>query len=203
MRGTVSAELKDFEGAMQYVSLYANGEACIHERDEVALWYIQQFNEWAMANTLLYRLLSGEVAVLEEYADFVAERPEEVSVALGHIMKTANRFNFEIDHILERFSAHIPFQVVQKKRLYYKSPILAERQAQFFAELGKYKSKKNPATAIKIFLTGLELSVKINSVQNIANYMTLFELHREWATVEEKGQFRQLAREVDRLNAED
>ena len=203
MRGAVCAELRDYAGALHYVSLYGNGEVYIHERDQKTLWYIQQFNEWATANTLLYRLLSGEVAVLEEYADFVEERPDEISVALGHIVKTANRFDYDIDRILERFSAHIPFQEVQKKRLHYKSPILAEKQAQLFAELGKYTSKKNPATAIKLFLTGLELSVKINSVQNIANYMTLFELHREWATVEEKDQFRQLAREVNRLNAED
>ncbi|WP_051289559.1 hypothetical protein [Paenibacillus massiliensis] len=117
-RGTVSAELKNYSEALGYVSLYANGGAYIRERDEEAIWYIQQFNEWAKANTLLYRLLSGEVAVLEEYADFVADRPDEISVALGHIVKTANCYNVDINHILERFSAHIPFQEVQKKRLH-------------------------------------------------------------------------------------
>lgn len=199
IRGAVCAELNDYPGALSYVSLYANGEAYIRERDDEALWFIQQFSEWAKANTLLYRLLSGDATVLQEYADFVAERPDEVNVALGHIVKTANRFDFDIDHILERFSAHIPFQEVKKKRLHYKSKVLAERQVQFYNDLGEYKLKKNLEIGLYFMLEGLRLAINIRSIRYMVSCMNLLERYRDYSNPEAITVYEQLKREAYKI----
>lgn len=198
-RGTVSAELKNYSEALGYVSLYANGGAYIRERDEEALWYIQQFSDWATANRLLYRFLSGEVALLEEYADFVAERPDEISVALAHIVKTANRFDFDIDHILERFSEHIPFQEVKKKRLHYKSKVMAERQVQLYSDLGEYKLKKNLEVGLYFILEGLRLAINIRSIRYMVSCMNLLERYRDHSNPEAITMYEQLKKEAYKI----
>ncbi|WP_337035810.1 hypothetical protein [Paenibacillus illinoisensis] len=86
IRGTVCEELGDYAGALNYVSLYADG-TWIRKKDETAAWYINQFSEWATANTYLYRVMSGEEKAIDEYADFVADHPEEIFIALGQIVQ--------------------------------------------------------------------------------------------------------------------
>ena len=204
MRGAVCAELQDYDQALTYVSLYAHGESWIREKDKEALWYIRQFAEWATANTYLYRILSGQADALEEYADFVASRPEEIFIALGHMVRAANQFGFDIDRILERFSTYIPFQQRKGKFGEYNSSVVTEKNAQFYGDLAVYKFKRNrsPGNAINLVIEGLGLSVKINSVRNMVNCLTLFEMHREWANEDAKKKFKKLSREVNQLNAE-
>lgn len=201
IRGTVCEELGDYAGALNYASLYADG-SWIREEDETAAWYINQFSEWATANTYLYRVMSGEEEAIDEYADFVAKHPEEIFIALGQIVQAANHFDFDIDRILERFSEYIPFQERKGEHGQYNISVITEKSAQFFSDLGVYQFNKNPEIAINHILEGLILSIKINSVRNMVNCMTLFEKYREWASLEAKKRFKNLSSEVYQLNVE-
>ncbi|MNJ54806.1 hypothetical protein D3C77_502620 [compost metagenome] len=136
IQSVAHAEVLDYKSALKYVSEYAHGESWIREQDETAKWYINQFSEWATANTYLYEILTGNEEALVDYARYVESKPDEIFIA------------------------------------------------------------------INLILDGLKISVKINSVRNMVNALTLFEKFRIFATSEEKMEFQQLSSEVNRLNAE-
>jgi|GEM_PF-3640959 len=54
--------------------------------------------------------MSGEVGVLHEYADYIASQEDEIIIAVRYIVQAANLYGFNIDSILERFAAYIPYQ---------------------------------------------------------------------------------------------
>lgn len=200
VRSTVCDEFQDFDGALRYVSQYGQGESWIREKDEEARRYIHQFAEWATANKYLYRVLSGQAEALEEYADFVASRPDEIFYALGYMVKAANRFDFDIDRILERFSAYIPSTEIEGKYGPYNNSVVKEKLAQFYGDLGVYRFKRGQGNVIKPILEGLQLSVRINSIKNIVNCLTRFEMYRERASEAEIQDFKLLSSEVNRIN---
>ncbi|MFB5269536.1 helix-turn-helix domain-containing protein [Paenibacillus enshidis] len=200
-RSTVCEELQDFDGALSYISRYGQGESWIREKDEEARRYIHRFAEWASANTYLYRVLSGQADALEEYADFVASRPDEIFYALGYMVKAANRFDFDIDHILDRFSAYIPSIEMEGKYGPYNNSVVKEKLARFYSDLGVYRFRRGHSNAINLIMDGLHLSININSVRNVANCLTLTlsEIHREWANKDVEKKFKKLSREVIQL----
>lgn len=201
IRGTVCEELGDYANALKYVSLYAEAD-WIQEKDESAVWYKNQFSEWATANGYLYRVMSGDAEALDEYANFVAGHPEEIFIALSQIVQAANQFGYDIDRILERFSDYIPFQEMEGEKGQYNVSVISEKSAKFFADLGRYKSKHDPAVAIDHILKGLRLSININSLKNMITCMTLFEQYRDSATVEDVKRFKKMSNEVFQLNEE-
>ncbi|MFB5759565.1 transcriptional regulator [Paenibacillus medicaginis] len=200
IRSFICEEYEDFDGALSYVSKYAQGELWVREDDEEAHRHIHQFAEWGTANRYLYRVLSGEAEALGEYADFVASRPDEIFIALGFMVKAANRFDFDIDRILERFSAYIPSIEAEGRYGPYNNSVVKEKLAQFFSDLGVYRFKRGHGNAISFILEGLRLAVRINSIKNILNGLTRFEMYREWASKEEKQDFKLLSGEVNRIN---
>lgn len=197
VQGTVSAELKDYENALEFVVHYANGEDWIHEQDETAKWYISQFSEWATANTYLYLLLSGHMEALEKYAEYIESKPDEIFIALAHIVEAANQYNFNINHILDKFEEYIP-SISNLDITYseYNPAIMTEKVAQFFCDLAVYKANQNPQEAIQFILDGLQISVTIHSVRNIINGMTLFEKYAYHATKEDMDRYNKLSHKV-------
>ena len=164
-RATASEECGDYKRALEFVALYANGESWIQENDEEAKRIIEQFKEWAVANTYLYRLMSGEVDVLDEYVEYIATREDEIFIALWHILQAANVYHLNIDIILERFDEYIPFQSGTTELGEYEPTILKESYVQFLAELAMYQLNecKDAESATKLMLEGLNLSVAMGS----------------------------------------
>jgi len=202
-RATASEECGDYKRALEFVALYAGGESWVKEKDEEAKQIIGQFSEWAVANTYLYRLMSGEVDVLHEYADYIASREDEIFIAVRYIVQAANLYGFNIDSILERFAAYIPYQSDKTEFGEYKPTILKESYVQFLSDLAVYRfnQSKDATTAVKLVLKGLNLSITINSSKNIITCMTLFEQYRDFADLGAKEKYKKLSSEVHRLNA--
>ncbi|WP_373865036.1 helix-turn-helix domain-containing protein [Paenibacillus amylolyticus] len=200
-RSTASEECGDYKRALEFVSLYAGGESWIQEKDEEAKRILGQFSEWAVANTFLYRLMSGEVDVLHEYANYIASQEDEIFIAVWHMVQAANLYGLNIDSILERFAAYIPYQSDKTEFGEYNPTILKESYAQFLGDLAVYRfdASKDADTAIKLVLEGLNLSIIINSSKNIITCMTLFEQYRDCADIEAKEKFKKLSSEVHRL----
>ncbi|ASA26157.1 transcriptional regulator [Paenibacillus donghaensis] len=201
-RSTASEECGDYKRALDFVALYSNGESWVQETGEEARRIIGQFSEWAIANTYLYRLMSGDVEVLDEYANYIASQEDEIFVAVRHMVQAANRYGCNIDSILERFSAYIPYQADQTEYGEYKPEILKEGYAQFLSDLAVYHLNQNEDYAMKYILEGLELSITMNSSKIIITCMTLFEQYRDRADLDAKKKFKKLSNEVNRLNAE-
>ncbi|QQZ64683.1 transcriptional regulator (plasmid) [Paenibacillus sonchi] len=200
-RSTASEECGDYKRALEFVDLYAGGKNWVQEKDEEAKRILGQFSEWAVANTLLYRLMSGEVEVLNEYADYIASQEDEIFIAVSNMVKAANLYELNIDSILERFAAFIPYQSDKTDFGEYKPAILKESYAQFLGDLAVYRFNTNEDidNAIELLLQSLNLSIIINSGKNIINCITLFEEYRDYADLQAKEKFKKLSSEVHRL----
>ncbi|MBT2286518.1 transcriptional regulator [Paenibacillus polymyxa] len=193
-QSTASEKCGDYKRALEFVALYASGESWVKEKDEEAKQIVGQFSKWAVANTFLYRLMSGEVDVLEEYADYIASHEDEIFIAMQHIVQAANLYGLNIDSILERFTAYVPYQSDKTEFGKYKPNILKESYTQFLGDLAVYRfnENKDAGSAIKLMLEGLDLSIKINNRKIINNCMTLFEQFRDYAVLEAKEAFKNL-----------
>lgn len=202
-RATASEASGDYGRALSFVDLYANAERWVQESDEQSRQITAQFTEWAVANTYLYRLMSGELDVIHEYVNYIALQENEIFVALRYIVQAANVFKLNIDSILERFAPYIPYESGKTDCGDYKQAILQESYAQFLIELAIYhfNQKKDTESALSILLTGLEISITMNSSRNMIACMTLFEEYRDFADQELQGRFKNLSSEVYQLNA--
>lgn len=202
-RAKASEECRDFDRALKFVSLYANGQQWIQEKDEEASAIIQQFSDWAIANTYLYRLMSGDVDVLNEYADYVASQEDEIFIAVSRIVQAANMYGLNIDDILERFSRYLPYQSEKTEFGDYQPNIIKENYVQFLSDLAVYRfnQSKDPNSAINLLLECLKLSITINSGKNMITCMTLFEEYRGFADLQAQEKYKKLSSEVHQLNA--
>ena len=197
-RATAYEHYGDYNKALEFVSLYANGESWIREKDEIAERIISQFREWATANSLLYRLMSGELEVIEEYISYVVTYEDEIFIAMCYIIQAAKMHRINVDDILEKFSLYIPYQAKDIIAGAYKQDIIKEAHARFYKDLAIYffSQKQDFTMALEYLLASLELSVRINSEKNILVCFTLFEKYREYASTDAKQKFKTLSSEV-------
>ncbi|MEK3793468.1 transcriptional regulator [Paenibacillus sp. FSL R7-0204] len=202
-RATASEECGDYKRALSFVKMYANGERWVHENDEQSRQIIAQFSKWAVANTYLYRLMTGELDVLDEYADYIALHENEIFVAVRYIVRAANVFKLNVDSILDRFAPYIPYESSKTEFGEYKQTILKESYAQFLIELAIYlfNHNKSKEQALNTVLKGLEISIAMNSSKNMVACMILFEQYRDFADQELLERFKKLSSEVYQLNA--
>jgi len=201
VRSSVFEEYGDYAKALDFVSLYADGQNWVRENDEESKRILKQFGEWATANTYLYRLMAGEVNILSDYVEYISEHEGEIFMALRYIVKSANQFHTNIDYILDRFKEYIPLRNYKTEFGEYDHAIMDEGYSQFLSDLAVYYLNKNRHDAIHLILEGLHFSIKINSDRNIITCMTLFEQYRDRADSVAKQEFKYLSSEVQRLNA--
>lgn len=200
VRSNVFEEYGDYEKALEFVELYANGKSWVREQDEQSRRTLQQFEEWAEANTFLYRLLSGDTQILPTYVEYITRHEDEIFTGIRYIVQAANKFNLDIDEILDRFSAHLSLRTYKTEFGEYDQAIMNENYAQFLTNLGIYHLTKDRNDAINYILEGLQISIKIKSDRNIISCMTLFEQYRERADSDAVQKFKSLSSEVQRLN---
>lgn len=175
MQSTFYEQYGDYSKALEYVRLYADGKSWVRERDEQARRTLRQFEEWAEANTFLYRLLSGDVQVLPDYVDYLTLREDEIYIGLCYIVQAANKFDLDIDDILEHFSDHLPLGIYKTEFGEYDQAMMNETYAMFLGDLGIYYLKKQRKDAIQTILAGLKMSAKIKSNRNMGTCITFLE----------------------------
>ncbi|WP_342421237.1 helix-turn-helix transcriptional regulator [Paenibacillus sp. FSL E2-0178] len=196
IRSSVCEEIGDYQSALDWVSLYMDG-SWIQEDNEEVKRTVAQFQEWGTANRLLYRVMAGQYEVLSEYVDFISERPDEIFLALYNITSSANRYDWNVDSILERFAAYIPYRTnLAEYGIVHNKQVIANQYARFLAELATYYLHKKNKKGIIFILKSLESSVRINNETNIIKCVDLFEQHRHLADEEEQAQYKLLIREV-------
>lgn len=196
LQSAVYEQYEDYEKAMEYATQYINADEWIHESSDEAKVIISQFNEFSTANQLLYRLLAGNVDILSEYMEYIASHPDEIFAGLCHIVKVANKFDVNIDDILERFQEHVPYGTYNSAFGEYNKPIKADEYTTFLVNLGKYHLHRGQNQGIDILLEGLEFAGKISSETNIIKCLTLFNRYREWANQDQLRRFNNLNSEV-------
>ncbi|WP_149095607.1 helix-turn-helix domain-containing protein [Paenibacillus terrae] len=90
------AELEGYADLSWFKGLDLEGEADV-----------EQFRLWAKANSYTLDLLLGNRDILPEYIAFLENHPEEVSSGLITILESANKYNFDVDSIIDKYSERI------------------------------------------------------------------------------------------------
>ncbi|KGP77413.1 MULTISPECIES: hypothetical protein [Paenibacillus] len=195
--GAIAEEKQEYEQALQHVARYENHDWII-ESDAVAEQTKKQFLLWATANKTLYRLMSGETDLIDDYVESLATNESEILRALFKIVKAALRYDVNIDHILERFDETIQSQVVSQCKVgSYSSQIINDRFVIFLADIGEYFSKSlRPKVGILFILDSLAISAKIKNDACMVRCLCLFDEIRDSATEEHLHRYKAILREV-------
>lgn len=162
MRSCTYEERGDHKTALKLVPLYTDG-SWIQEKGEEVNQIVAQFKEWGTANTYLNRLMDGQQEALEEYVEFVSTREKEIFAALFRIVQTANRYHWDVDHILQRFSAYIPY----RRHFIRDKQINDDHHARFRSELATYYLARRRFGAKEIAMRSVDLSAEVDHDRNV------------------------------------
>ncbi|MEK4850311.1 helix-turn-helix transcriptional regulator [Paenibacillus sp. FSL H7-0756] len=195
IRSYVCEQIGDYPSALDWISLYMDG-SWIQEDDEEVKRTVAQFQEWGTANRLLYRVMQGQHEALSEYVEYISHRPDEIFTALYSVVLSANRYNWNVDYILERFAAYIPYRTYSTEFGDYNRQVMLDQHTQFLAEMAAYFLHNEREEGISFILQSLESSARINDERNIIKCVDLFEQNRHLANEEEQEQYKLLIREV-------
>ncbi|MFD1904511.1 hypothetical protein ACFTAO_37240 [Paenibacillus rhizoplanae] len=182
-------KLGDYQSALDWVFLYMDGSWIQEDNDEVKRT-MAQFQEWGTANRLLHRVMGGQYEALSEYVEFISERPDEIFIALHNIISSANRYNWDVDSILERFASYIPYRTYSTEFGDYNRQVMLDQHTQFLAELAAYYLNNKRKEGIGFILQSLESSARINNESNVIKCVDLFGQHRNQADEEENQQYK-------------
>ncbi|MBA9087094.1 transcriptional regulator with XRE-family HTH domain [Fontibacillus solani] len=195
--GETHFQLGRYEDALHYVSLYTDCD-WVKGPDNNEMAVIHQFQEWAEGNRYLYQLMSGKVEVLPEYVKYISTRENEVFLALGEIVIAANKYDINIDFLLEQYESFLKHQEQQSRigkiSLYYTE----DRFVSLLSGLGVYYLNKNNFDhGLRYILDSLTFAIKIRSRHDILKCVGLFERYRIFANEDAKFQYKTLINEKE------
>ncbi|MET3209867.1 UNVERIFIED_CONTAM: transcriptional regulator with XRE-family HTH domain [Paenibacillus sp. PvR008] len=191
----------DYEQALQYTYAYANLD-WVKETDEDALYWIKLYKDWAQCNTYVNKLLSGDISVLQDYVEYIAatsdsNEQEKISKLLNVII-AANRFELEVDDILQRFETEInSFSKQPLSDDMYNQQVIPDYIAWFGYELAYYYLHRG--SYIDGFNHLLCTMVKAHTLNNkdyFINYTGLFAHFQAYALPETREEYFKLLEKV-------
>lgn len=182
--GDAHFQLRQYDQALKYVDMYADVK-WVNEPDNVEKDILNQFQDWAIANRLLYRLMAGQLEVLPEYVEYISTRENEQFIGIGYIITTANKYKLNIDHILERFQSQLLLKKQVNQIATIMDQVIIENYTNFLRELGIYYLNKGQLdTGIQYVIESLESAIKINNKNTKLKCITaIFEIslqHEEY-----------------------
>lgn len=185
-----------YEEALLYTEVYAK-LAKVPEPDEEDQIYIDKFAGWAEANTYLYKLMMGDQNVLPAYVEFIERNEEEILPAIINILEAANKFDRNIDDILNRFSDRINSEINGLKG--YTEQMKNEIYAAFLLERSLYHLNRHEySEGLKQLMCCLRESVRFNNQTDIIHCISLYEKYKNMGTTEIEYQYKLIMMEVQK-----
>ncbi|WP_146113498.1 hypothetical protein [Paenibacillus sp. PCH8] len=196
--GTVAEEASDFNEAFYHLEKYED-HSWIVETDAAAEQTKKQFLVWATANRMLYRIMTGDIQLIENYVDSLASNDNEILLGLFKVVKAGLKYSCNIDHILERYNEMIQNQVISQKKVgTYTSQVINDRFVIFLADLAEYYIRSSRHNIGIIFvLDSLSISAKLNNDAYLVRCFCLFEKLRHSATVDQLDKYKAILKEVE------
>lgn len=204
LRGGVCDARGAYEEALEYAYKYAD-LSWVSARDEETLRWVKLFEGWAKANIFVCKLMIGDDNVIAEYAEFIDQDEEEMLIGILNITKAANRFNYNIDVILEKFKPRlIPYLSLQSESVgMYTPQIIDEESTECCYQLAYYYLwNRGHLAGFRYLLAGLEKSDFINNEIRLLSFVRLFEHFREYASFDIQQQYQNLMKKEFGLNEE-
>ncbi|KZE65194.1 DNA-binding protein [Paenibacillus jamilae] len=192
----------DYQQALQYTYAYANLD-WVRETDDDALHWINLYKDWAEGNTYVYKLLSGDISVLNDYVEYIAasstnKADKEMVTKLLNVMLAANQYQLDVGHIIKRFEMQInSFSKQPESSDMYTQQVVPEQFARLSYELAYYHLHRGIYDdGFKYLMYSLVSYHTLNSETYFINCMGLFEHFRTHAAPETMGKFSKFIEKV-------
>ena len=193
--GNVYDSRGDYVNALQYIKLYENLDWVKEEDEETQTWK-EKFRAWAKMNTMVTRLSAGDTSVLPDYITYIGSNADEDLLSLLNIIEAANRNNFNVDDILQRFEIS-SFSKQNYSNSIYTHQTIEERLTRLYYELAAYYlNNYQYANGFHYLINSLEISVLINEKSCIIKSVGLFESFREICDQETVSAYQKILVEV-------
>ncbi|MEK5508665.1 helix-turn-helix transcriptional regulator [Paenibacillus sp. FSL P4-0113] len=198
IRAEVCDANKDYDAALQHIQRYADLR-WVEEKDETTLKWKSQFKEWATANIYVNRLMSGDLGVIPDYVAYFSSKKDEILPAIDNIIEAANRYNINVDHILEMFKTEIQSFLNEQNQVgVYTQQISSERFTHLSRGLAIYHLRKGRFSEGFAFLFScLEKSAESNNRIQAIRCMRLFTHFKEHASAHTKEVYGNLIKAVN------
>ncbi|MCP3794708.1 transcriptional regulator [Paenibacillus sp. CH40] len=198
LRAQVCGERKDYERAFYHIKKYAD-LSWVTDTDEETLNWKNKYEDWAVVNTYVNKLLSGDKSVLSDYVTYISSRKDEILPALDIMIEAANRYHFDVDNILKQFEEEIISFLEQKKvEGLYTQRFTTERYTHFARELAIYLLRKGRFSEGFTFLCScLEKSAEANNRIQAIRCMRLFTHFKEHASAHTRAVYGNLIKAVN------
>ncbi len=185
----------DHKRALEHLRGYTD-LSWVQETDPDSLHWKGQFQRWAKINTYVNRLMSGDVSVLPDYVEYMTGE-QHIFNELLNVIEVANRYNIDVDHILQRFESQIAAYQESSSIDKYSQQFLLQQRARFWYKLAKYSLNKGRYSyGFKCLIDALEKAGTINHVLLIANCAGLFFRFKTHAASATQVQFQSIYEEV-------
>ncbi|GAB6930322.1 hypothetical protein JCM10914A_43050 [Paenibacillus sp. JCM 10914] len=192
----------EYDRALYYVTLYEAPDWVI-EPDEEELLIVDQFHEWAIANRFLYQMMSGQTDKVNDYIAYVADKTYEMLPALYHIMIAANRFQLQVDDILDKYHDYISDRQQRSRIGEISNQVSNERYARLWYELAQYYINSGRFDrGVKYILQSMEKSIHILSSTGILRCSRLFAQNQHSFDTESRNAFERLSEQAQRLKGQ-
>ncbi|MBE0336691.1 helix-turn-helix domain-containing protein [Paenibacillus sp. 23TSA30-6] len=191
----------NYKQALQFTFNYANLDWVI-ETDENTQHWVNLFKHWAQANTMVNKLLSGDISVLQDYVEYIDAsadtKEEDRIVQLLNIMIAANRFHIDVDDVLSRFELDInSFAQLPASTDMYTQQVLPNYLAYFGYELSYYYLYKGMySDGFKHLKSATLKAIILNNETYFINCLGLFEYFKAYAMDETKLEFSKFIEKV-------
>ncbi|MCC3381089.1 tetratricopeptide repeat protein [Paenibacillus farraposensis] len=203
--GSVCEAQGDYQQALQYTYAYADLDWVLETDDDTQHW-VNLFKSWAEGNTYVYKLLSGDISVLHDYVEYIAETVasnEQISKLLNVII-AANQYSIDVDDILKRFETEIAsFSQQPSSDDMYTQQVIPDYIAWFGYELAYYYLHRGVYNdGFKHLMYSMVSYHTLNNETYFINCMGLFLHFKDYAVPETKAEFLNLIEKVWMKNVE-
>ncbi|XOK60969.1 helix-turn-helix domain-containing protein [Paenibacillus elgii] len=177
--------------------LYDQAKKCVHSYANLEWWEpldesgkkeIELLGTMAKANLYTLEVLSGNQGIINEYSDYLAglNRLNDIVAGLIAIIKSANTYRFNVDHVLSRFSGSI-----ERFDSFNHDLILSDRHLRFRYHKAIYEFRNGRAQpGINETLHCLSLANEMRRYEYSFYCVSLFEKHRENASTQQLEYYR-------------
>ncbi|UQZ35974.1 transcriptional regulator [Paenibacillus sp. PK3_47] len=186
---------RNYQQALEY-TCHCSDLSWVKETDPETLYWITVYRRWAQAGTYMTRLMSGDQSVLPDYIEFIESRQEvEIYDMLLNIIEAANRFQMDVDDILQKFEPEL---------LLLKQEQNPEYSAQLWYQLSKYYLGRGRHLAgLEYLLECMVQASSINKSSMIVKCVGLFESFKEYALPDTLIQYQTIIKRVWEHNEQD